>query len=379
MPSNRSSLPAALIAVVLAAPATAASLSALPCTADVAADQHRPTPRETARASEDAARAAAQAARARQESPREPEGQRRGGRGQRFTEKVQKVLKTSGPITIVVRNFAGTITVTGAGDREVRIDATKIVRASDANAAAPVLAAMDLAIEQQGDRVEVHAPVQRWREHRWAMPTVEFDVVVPAGSSVDLKSVSGDVRVSGVRGVVMAETVSGDVTASELSSQATLRSVSGDVQLDASSVAGDVSANTVSGDVTARAVKARGVTASTVSGNITLRDASCERATLKSMSGDVEFEGALNRSARYELKSHSGNVRLLVDGRTGFELDASTWSGALSSDLQLTGAPAGEQDAARQRALQGVYGDGSARIEATTFSGNIAIGRQKAR
>lgn len=378
MLSNRSLPSAALIAVALCAPAVAAPMPPLPLAVDAVADQPGPTPQEAAKIGQEAARAAAEAARAVQESLRGLEGQHWTGKGQPFTEKVQKVLKTSGPVTVVVQNFAGDITITGAAGNEVRIDATKIVRARDANEAKPALEATQLVIEQQGDRVEVRAPIQKWREHRWTVPAVEFSVVVPAGSTVDVKSVSGDISVSGVKGVVAAETVSGDVTASGLSAQASLRSVSGDVQVNASAVSGDVSANSVSGDVTAKALKARGVTASTVSGNIALHDASCDRATVKSMSGDVEFAGALNKSARYELKSHSGNVRVLVDGRTGFELDASTWSGSLSSELKLTGVPAGgEPGGMRQRTLQGVFGDGSARIEATTFSGNVAVSRQK--
>ena len=40
--------------------------------------------------------------------------------------------------------------------------------------------------------------------------------MVPAGASVDVRTVSGDVRVTNVNGTVIAETVSGDVQASSL-------------------------------------------------------------------------------------------------------------------------------------------------------------------
>ena len=225
--------------------------------------------------------------------------------------------------------------------------------------------------------MEIRVPVNRWREPRWSVPTVEFAVVVPAGSTVDVKSVSGNLNVAGIKGIVAAETVSGNVTASALAGQASLKSVSGDVQVHASTVTGDVTVNSVSGDVTARTLRARGVSASTVSGDIALQDAACDRATVKSMSGNIEIAGPLNRSARYELKSHSGDVRVLVDGKTGFELEATTWSGALSSELKLAGATSGGDTGMRQRTLQGVFGDGSARIEATSFSGNVIVGKQK--
>lgn len=376
---NRS-LASALFALSLSAPLAAAPVYPLPYPAEPAPEQQGPTPQESATIAKEAARAAAEVARVVKESLKGLEGQQWGtGKGQPFTEKVSKVLKTSGAVTVVVQNFSGDITVTGSAANEVRVDATKVARARDASEAKPALDATQVVIEQQGDRVEIRVPVHKWKEHRWSVPTVNFTVVVPAASTIDIKSVSGDIGVSDVKGVVAAETVSGNITASALAGQASLKSVSGDVQVNASTVTGDVTFNSVSGDVTATALRARGVTASTVSGDIALRDASCDRATVKSMSGNVEVAGALNKSARYELKSHSGDVRVFVDGRTGFALDATTWSGALRSDLKLTGGTpdASESPGMRQRTLQGVFGDGSARIEATSFSGSVTVSKQK--
>lgn len=378
MSLNRS-LVCLLLAGVTAGPAAAAPVSPLPYALETVAEQHAQAAQEAARLGQEAARVAAEAARAVRESMRGLEGQPGEGKGEAFKDKVSKVLKATGTVTVVVQNFAGDITVTGAPGTDVRVEATKVVRAADAATARPMLEATDVVIEQQGDRVEIRTPMQKWRERRWSAPTVIFNVAVPAGASVDLRSISGDITVSDVKGVVSAEAVSGNVNATGLAGQATLRSVSGDVQVNASTVSGDVTFNSVSGGVSARALRARAVSVSTVSGNIALRDASCDRAMVKSMSGNVEVAGALNRSARYELKSHSGNVRVVLDGRTGFELDATTWSGALSSDLKLTGATAGDEEAGtRRRTLQGVFGDGSARIEATSFSGNVVVAKTKA-
>lgn len=392
--SSPLSLACSLVAFVLASP-TWTSAALVPNPIEVLVEEAAQTPpvpptpptpptpavpHEAARVGQEAARAAAEAARAVRESLKGLEHQLWvEGKGEPFTENVTKVLKTSGPVTLVVRNFAGDISVKATPGNEVRIGAVKRARAKDASAAKPVLEATEILIEQQGDRIEVRVPVPKWREERRAMASVSFDIGVPANAGVEIKTVSGDVSLAGVKGVVAAESVSGTITASGLAGQASLRSVSGDVHVNGSAVSGDVTVNSVSGDVTARALKARGVTASTVSGDIRLQDASCDRATVKSMSGDVEIAGSLNRSARYELKSHSGDVRVVVDGKTGFELDATTWSGDLSSDVKLVSAAAVERDSPgmRRRALQGVFGDGSARIEATSFSGSVFVAGPK--
>ena len=79
------------------------------------------------------------------------------------------------------------------------------------------------------------------------------------------------------------------------------------------------------------------------------------------------------KSARYELKSHSGDVRVVVDGKTGFELDATTWSGSIVNDLGIKDADAAtrESPGPQQKTLRGMFGDGSARIEVTSFSGSV--------
>jgi DUF4097 and DUF4098 domain-containing protein YvlB len=304
------------------------------------------------------------------------EGQHWEGKGDPFTEKFQKVLKAGGQVTVVLQNFSGDIAISGTGGSDVRIDATKRVRARDAAEGKAALEATQVEVTQRGDRIEVRVPVLQKGRHQRA-GSVTFDLAVPAAANLEVKSVSGDITLAGVRGLVTAETVSGDVSASDIASESSLKSVSGDVQVAGGTVSGDVTANSVSGDVTTRSVKARGVTATTVSGDVVLQNTSCDRAVVKSLSGNLEVAGPLRSAARYELKSHSGDVRIAVDGKTGFELDASSWSGSLSSDLTLKGVTAPPADGSRQRSLQGVFGDGSAQIEATTFSGNVTVSRIK--
>ena len=62
-----------------------------------------------------------------------------------------------------------------------------------------------------------------------------------------------------------------------------------------------------------------------------------------------------------------------MTGDTGFELDANSFSGSIRSDLPLTGSVGGDDRGRRQRAVRGVYGNGSAVLHLTTFSGNIVI------
>jgi DUF4097 and DUF4098 domain-containing protein YvlB len=103
-----------------------------------------------------------------------------------------------------------------------------------------------------------------------------------------------------------------------------------------------------------------------------------DRVEAHSVSGNVDYSGALAKKGRYELTSHSGDVRLAVGGGTGFELEASSFSGSVRSDLPLSGGRGRDRDdmPGRGHALRGMYGDGSAVISVTTFSGSIVISKR---
>jgi hypothetical protein len=77
---------------------------------------------------------------------------------------------------------------------------------------------------------------------------IDYDVTMPAGTTLRLNTISGDLDLSGLNGAVTAKTISGDVLSAGLTGPLTLRTVSGDMKLtnlghstvDATSVSGNV-------------------------------------------------------------------------------------------------------------------------------------------
>jgi DUF4097 and DUF4098 domain-containing protein YvlB len=154
---------------------------------------------------------------------------------------------------------------------------------------------------------------------------------------------------------------------------AAAKSVSGDVEVADTQIEGALDVSSVSGTVTLRRLKVRRLDAGSISGDVIVEDLECERVDVQSISGSVRFAGELSRNGHYELKSHSGEVRMAVGGRSGFELEATSFSGSVRSDLTLRIENPEPVARRRQRSLRGVYGDGSAVVDLTTFSGSIVI------
>ena len=126
----------------------------------------------------------------------------------------------------------------------------------------------------------------------------------------------------------------------------------------------------VSGSLRATGVPVRRLDVSTVSGAVTLEGVECADADLRSMSGTLRYEGALVADGRYELQSHSGEIALSVPEGSAFDLDASSLSGTIQSELPITAQGTGGRG---RRTLRGRVAAGGARVDLMTYSGDISI------
>jgi len=298
-------------------------------------------------------------------------------RGPEQTDRFSRKLKLGRDGRVSISNISGEIVVTGGSGDEVSIDAVKRTRGDQSQ-----LANVRITVDDRAGRVDVRTEYEMGRSRNNNV-SVDYTVTVPSGAAVELKSVSGSIKVSGVRGAVRAESVSGDVTTTDTPKVELAKSVSGDVTLSGIQIDGDLSASSVSGSVRAKGVKAHSLDLGSVSGDLTVSDVTCDRLSAKSVSGGFEYSGNIARGGVYDVNLHSGTARFVLANATGFELTANTFSGNIRSDLPLT--IGGDQDRDRDnrthrgpgnRAIRATFGDGSATLTVHTFSGDIVIARR---
>lgn len=256
--------------------------------------------------------------------------------GPEYTEAVSKTVRLGANGTLDLTTIAGDVTITAAGSDAVKIDATKRVRGTNEADARALMKQLEVQIDERPGLIEVRTQFPR----RTSFPfvTVDYNVTVPAGTSLTLKTVSGNVQITGVKG--------------------------------------DVSANTVSGDVTLRSLKSRALDVETVSGNLRLAPVDIDRVQLRTINGDIDYSGKLARSGRYDMQSHSGDIRIAAPESPGFDIEASTFSGDISSDYPVTlrgGAGNSLVSRGPGRTVRGSFGDASAVLTLRSFSGDISI------
>jgi DUF4097 and DUF4098 domain-containing protein YvlB len=199
----------------------------------------------------------------------------------------------------------------------------------------------------------------------------KFEVTVPYGVRVVVRTQSGDIAVRGTRGEVDARSQNGDIDVEDVTQRLDINTLSGDIK--ARNVAGEIEVGTTSG--TLRLSDARGnIEVGTISGDIDLRGITSKLVRAKTTSGDVTFDGGIDAAGRYELVTHSGDVRLHLPRESSAQLTVSTWNGGVNSDFPITLKP-GEHGIGSSNAKRFTFsvGAGAARITAETFSGDITI------
>ena len=293
------------------------------------------------------------------------------------TERFTRTLKVGGNGEIMISNIAGNVTVTRGGGSDATLEVVKTARGRSTEDAKELLGLVQIDIVERGGRAEVktrYPQGDEWRRNnrRNVNVSVTYNLAAPAGTRVSVSSISGNISASDITGDLALESVSGSVRIANGGRVAAAKSISGNVEVIDTEIEGLLEASSVSGSVMVREVKARRADLGSVSGSVVVQNVTCERLEAQTVSGDVEFAGSFARNGRYELSSHSGSVRAAVAGNVGFELEATSFSGSVRSDVPLKSSSGG-RGRGHQQSLQGIYGDGSAILELSTFSGSIVV------
>ena len=107
-------------------------------------------------------------------------------------------------------------------------------------------------------------------------------------------------------------------------------------------------------------------------------DVQSDRLMARAVSGNIEYAGDLARSGRYEFISHSGDIRLMLSGGTGFEVQANTLQRHRAVGFRRRAGERARKAAAAvtPNGIRGAFGDASAMLALRAFSGNISIARR---
>jgi len=197
--------------------------------------------------------------------------------------------------------------------------------------------------------------------------SVDYEITVPAETSVRTRSGSGDQIVEGTHGNVETQTGSGDVKVSNLTGEIRLQTGSGNIR--ARQISGSVRGGTGSGDVEIEEASTGDIDMHTGSGNIKARGVQGSFHG-ETGSGDVTAEGTQNGT--WDIRTGSGTVRVRLPANAALDADISTSSGSIDVGSPIEMTVQGRVDSSR-REIRGKVRGGGPLLRVHTGSGDIHI------
>lgn len=208
----------------------------------------------------------------------------------------------------------------------------------------------------------------RTRFPRGMPQSVDWRVTVPATMDIEISGVNLDVEAYDVGGTVKISTVQGDIEVRGGKRLITVHSISGDVEVRNAS--GHVRAESTNGDVVVTDVEGE-VYVDAVNGDVVLRRVRSGIVEASTVNGDVRYDGLIRDNGRYRFTTHNGDITIGVPSGTNATFSVSTFHGEFASSFPVTLT---ETIKAGQR-FSFVLGNGSARVELSSFGGEIRLVR----
>ncbi|HXN74488.1 MAG TPA: DUF4097 family beta strand repeat-containing protein [Candidatus Acidoferrales bacterium] len=289
-------------------------------------------------------------------------------------------LTVSGPITLELTSGSGDVHISTGPAGEVRVHGEVHVDEWSSESGRTRLQQIQSnpPISQEGSFIRIGGV------GKFSGKNVEVDytIVVPQDAQLRSTSRSGDLDVRGIQGPANFTCGSGDVTSSDIGGDVHVLCGSGDVKL--SHIKGQVQVTTGSGDITLDTVGKEtrlqtgsgtieisnpgdAVEAGTGSGDITIKGASAD-VRLRTGSGEIDVEGNPGSSNYWDFHTSSGEVTLHVPPTSSFRLFAHSSSGDIDAAIPIV-----MEGTTNKHELRARIGDGKARVEIQTSSGDISL------
>jgi hypothetical protein len=257
---------------------------------------------------------------------------------------------------LALKITSGEVRLRAVDGDEARIRATFSLRAASDQEADELFNAVQLRVEAGRGRLALNEPDEggsiarglaqllRGRSSR----QLDIEIELPRQAELQLEVVSADVQADGLLGSQRYSSVSGDLYLTDMG--------------------GVLRVRTVSGDVTMRARGAVSLQTESVSGDLSVVALRYESIAAHSVSGDVELEGSLAPGGRFSAETVSGDLSIGLAGDATFEVRG------LSTDISSAIDHRIEGHADRRRVI---VGNGEPRFVFSSMSGDIEIHRAR--
>jgi hypothetical protein len=186
---------------------------------------------------------------------------------------------------------------------------------------------------------------------------VDYEVRLPAGANISLRSTNGPLTVDGISAEITCE---GESTAVQIRNSAKSR----------------VRVHTVEGPVTLTNLKNTNVDIVSIAGNVALNAVSGPAVTVSTESGTIQYTGDFSGGGNYSLSSHSGDIAVSMPANASVELSANSLRGSAEDNFRLDPVPHPGFSRLEGKSFAGTINGGASSVKLLSFSGKIRVSKQ---
>ncbi|SHK78771.1 DUF4097 family beta strand repeat-containing protein [Rhodothermus profundi] len=235
-----------------------------------------------------------------------------------ITDVVKRAFKVAPGGYLELKMDRGHLEITTTRESAIYVEVIRTLQTERREEAKRLLEEHQLTFKQEGETVYIKSQLFEadswhfWKRKRSRI-RVEMRIRVPQQFNVTFSTGAGNVEIRGLAGRIEGETGAGNVR---------LRNLQGTVQI--STGAGNVEVTELMGHLEAE----------TGAGNITVKGLQGS-AEVETGAGNITAEFVAPPEADSRFESGAGNVTVFVPANAGFELDASTGIGSVSTDFKV--------------------------------------------
>ena len=204
---------------------------------------------------------------------------------------------------------------------------------------------------QSGDRVEIQSHLLPGADADSGR--VDYEIQVPVGASITLRSTTGSLHAEKLQGDVTVEGANADVDVREIS--------------DA-----HVHIKTLNGPVTLTNIRDGHVEITSVSGDVVMNSVNGPLVQVNSNSGKIRYDGEFGGGGEYYLTSHTGDIEAMAPSYASIDVIARSEHGTVDNDFQLNPRHTSFPIKAGS-AFAGTVGKAASSVKLLSFSGKIHL------
>jgi hypothetical protein len=274
-----------------------------------------------------------------------------------FAFQYQKIIETEAPVSLHLNLVRGKVSISGSEDGRVIIEAVKRVRAANDEEAEEVADHIEIRVESSANEVTINTNYLKMLSRSpsfWqkvlgsgsdSYCAVDYTISVPARSSIGIKSMAADIKLSSIEGEITIDNTVGSTRGEFLFGPITVRQPQGEIDLQW--IEGDIRVKSSSSTVAIKQVHGA--------------------IDVSTQTGNVNVQTELTSPRDYFVETTSGAITFSIPEAASGLLRIETQEGAIQTEVPIV------IKSVAHRRVVGELGSGGPTITLTSSSGDVTV------